>query len=220
MSSPRSIRVVIADSHPVYRHGVRALLSKDPMLEIVGEAGDGERALALVATMRPDVLLLEFNLPRLSGIEVLRRLTATRAATRSILVTATIESSEIQTALVLGAWGVVGKDTASDVLLTCIRNVMRGEPWIGVESVDAIVSGLRPRPPKRRPRTLTSRELDVARMVARGTSNKEIASDLGLTEQTVKNYLRSIFKKLHVANRVELAVHIAKNPGDEISPSE
>ncbi|HYU80336.1 MAG TPA: response regulator transcription factor [Vicinamibacterales bacterium] len=210
MTSQRTIRIVIADDHPVYRLGVKALLSTEPGFEVVGEAADGQQAVSLVSTLRPDILLLDFILPGLNGLDVLRRLQSAKTLTRTILVTATIQDAEIQTALLLGAWGVVLKETAMDILPTCIRRVLMGEHWVGVESVDAIVGGLRSRTMGGGVASLTPRELDVVRLVAKGGSNKDIASELGLTEQTVKNYLRSIFEKLNVTNRVELAVQIAK----------
>ncbi len=210
MTSQRTIRIVIADDHPIYRLGVKALLSTEPGFEVVGEAADGQQAVSLVSTLRPDILLLDFILPGLNGLDVLRRLQSAKTLTRTILVTATIQDAEIQTALLLGAWGVVLKETAMDILPTCIRRVLMGEHWVGVESVDAIVGGLRSRTMGGGVASLTPRELDVVRLVAKGGSNKDIASELGLTEQTVKNYLRSIFEKLNVTNRVELAVQIAK----------
>ncbi len=189
---------------------MKALLSTEPGFEVVGEAADGQQAVSLVSTLRPDILLLDFILPGLNGLDVLRRLQSAKTLTRTILVTATIQDAEIQTALLLGAWGVVLKETAMDILPTCIRRVLMGEHWVGVESVDAIVGGLRSRTMGGGVASLTPRELDVVRLVAKGGSNKDIASELGLTEQTVKNYLRSIFEKLNVTNRVELAVQIAK----------
>ena len=112
---------------------------------------------------------------------------------------------DIQYALLYGAWGVVLKHTATDVLPQCIRQVMKGEHWIGVESVNALIGGIRA-PAGGGSLSLTPREVDIVRRVARGAGNKDIAWELKMGEQTVKNHLRRIFRKLNVANRVELAL--------------
>ncbi len=127
---------------------------------------------------------------------------------------------EIQHALLHGAWGVVLKHTATDVLPECIRQVMKGEHWIGVESVNALIGGIRA-PAGGGSLSLTPREVDIVRRVARGASNKDIASDLTMGEQTVKNHLRRIFRKLNVANRVELALlAVEQQIGSDAGPPE
>jgi two-component system nitrate/nitrite response regulator NarL len=199
-------RIVLAEHHPIYRLGVRTLLENEADLEIVGEAVDGEQAITMVMGLRPDVLLLEHLLPDISGLEVLRRLAVAKSTTRAIVLTAAMAEPDLRTALLHGAWGVVFKNTESDILPQCVRRVMLGEHWVGFESVDALVAGLHISRNERRS-GLTPRELDVVRGIAKGESNKDIAWRLGLSEQTVKNYLRRIFEKLNVANRVELALH-------------
>jgi two-component system nitrate/nitrite response regulator NarL len=206
MPSSSRCRIVLAEHHPIYRLGVRTLLEHETDLEIVGEAIDGEQAIAMVLSLRPDVLLLEHLLPDISGLEVLRRLGVAKCPTKAIVLTAAMEEPDLRTALLHGAWGVVFKNTESDILPQCVRRVMLGEHWVGFESVDALVAGLHVSRNERRS-GLTPRELDVVRGIAKGESNKDIAWRLGLSEQTVKNYLRRIFEKLNVANRVELALH-------------
>jgi DNA-binding NarL/FixJ family response regulator len=124
---------------------------------------------------------------------------------------------EIQSALLQGTWGVVFKSSASTILPDCIRQVMKGEQWIGLESVNPLISGLR-QAGTAGASSLTPREVDIVRRVARGASNKDIAAHLDMGEQTVKNHLRRIFRKLQVANRVELALmaieHEAALPDD------
>jgi two-component system, NarL family, nitrate/nitrite response regulator NarL len=200
-----SIRITIADDHPIFRLGVRTLLLQQDGFAVVGEAGDSESAVDVVTSLRPDILLIDHNLPRLNGLDVVRRIHAARTGTRAIILTAAMSEPEIQHALLHGAWGVVLKHTATDVLPECIRQVMKGEHWIGVESVNALIGGIRA-PSGGGSLSLTPREVDIVRRVARGASNKDIASDLTMGEQTVKNHLRRIFRKLNVANRVELAL--------------
>ena len=206
MPSRSRCRIVLAEHHPIYRLGVRTLLGHETDLEIVGEATGGEQAIAMVMGLRPDVLLLEHLLPDISGLEVLRRLEVAKCPTKAIVLTAAMEEPDLRTALLHGAWGVVFKNADSEILPQCVRRVMLGEHWVGFESVDALIAGLHISRNERRS-GLTPRELDVVRGIAKGESNKDIAWRLGLSEQTVKNYLRRIFEKLNVANRVELALH-------------
>ena len=200
-----SIRITIADDHPIFRLGVKTLLSQHDGFVVVGEAGDSEATYEVVTSLRPDILLIDHNPPRLNGLETLRRIHAARTGTRVIVFTAAMAEPDIQYALLYGAWGVVLKHTGTDVLPQCIRQVMKGEHWIGVESVNALIGGIRA-PAGGGSLSLTPREVDIVRRVARGAGNKDIARELKMGEQTVKNHLRRIFRKLNVANRVELAL--------------
>jgi DNA-binding NarL/FixJ family response regulator len=201
------IRIVVADGQPVFTLGVRALLADDASIEIVGEAADGEEALRLVEQHRPDLLLLDLALARLNGLEVLNRIAALKVPTRIVIVTATIDRGEMRTAMVRGAHGVLLKNMASELLGKCVRQVMKGEYWIGRESVGDLIDALRNPLQTEDAAGLSHRERDIVKAVIKGASNKDIAWQLGLGEQTVKNHLRRIFAKLKVANRVELAVH-------------
>jgi len=202
-----TIRVVVADEHPIFRVGLRTLMSTEPGIELVGEAQDGNQAVELVQALRPDVLLLDLHLPGINGLEVLRRLGALAIPTRPVLLTASIERGQMRTALVRGAWGVLLKQSTSDLLTKCIRQVSRGEYWLGRDSVGDLVEALRnPARVDEHPGGLTPREREIVSLIVTGASNKDIAWQLGLNEQTVKNHLRKVFDKLHVANRVELAL--------------
>jgi DNA-binding NarL/FixJ family response regulator len=201
------IRIVVADGQPVFALGVRALLADDSTIEIVGEASDGEEALRLVERLRPDVLLLDLALARVNGLEVLNRIATLRVPTRTVIVTASIDRVEMRTAVIRGAHGVLLKNMASELLGKCVRQVMKGEYWIGRESVGDLIDALRNPLHGEDSSGLSHRERDIVKAVVKGASNKDIAWQLGLGEQTVKNHLRRIFAKLKVANRVELAVH-------------
>jgi DNA-binding NarL/FixJ family response regulator len=205
------IRIVVADGQPVFVLGVRALLASDATIEIVGDAADGEEALRLVERHRPDVLLLDLALARGNGLEVLTRLAALKLPTRTVIVTATIDRVEMRTAVVRGAHGVLLKNMASELLAKCVRQVVKGEYWIGRESVGDLIDALRNPIHGEDTSGLSHRERDIVKAVVKGASNKDIAWQLGLGEQTVKNHLRRIFAKLKVANRVELAVHAMEN---------
>jgi DNA-binding NarL/FixJ family response regulator len=204
------VRFAVADDQPIFRLGVRTLLDQDEGFTMVAEAGDVPSAIAILERHTPDVLLLGHSVPRLNALDVLRHLKASRCTTRAIVVTASITDSDIEAALVLGAWGVIMKSALADGLPECVRQVLSGELWVGVESVSPLISSLRAPATGGSP-SLTPRELDIVRRVARGASNKDIAWQLHMGEQTVKNHLRRIFRKLHVANRVELALLAVEN---------
>jgi two-component system, NarL family, nitrate/nitrite response regulator NarL len=201
--------IVVADDQPIFRLGVRSLLEQ-PGFSVLGEANDTESTVEVTTSLQPDILLLEHSMPRLNAFEVLRQLKTAKIPTRAIIVTTAMRESEIQNVLLHGAWGVVLKHTARDVLPQCIRQVTLGEHWIGVESVNALIGGLRA-PATGGSSSLTPREIDIVRRVAKGASNKDIAWELKMGEQTVKNHLRRIFRKLHVSNRVELALLAVEN---------
>jgi len=210
-STTASVRIVIADDHPIFRDALRTLLEAEPGFTVVGEAADGDEALKLVVGLSPDILLLDLAMPRLSGLEVLSQLAVARNPVRSIILTASIAQEQSVRALQLGARGVVVKELETDLLYKAIRSVMAGSYWIGHEAMGDLVQMVRrlsgapedaPPPMK----LLTPRELEIISAVVEGASNKEIGEQFGLSTQTVKNHLSSIFDKLGVSSRLELAL--------------
>lgn len=208
----KTIRILIADDHPIFRDGLRKLLEAEPGLTVVGEACDGAEAVAMARQLTPDILLLDLAMPRLPGIEALRELVSTPTPVRTILLTAAIERAQIVEALQLGARGVVLKESATQMLLRSIRTVMAGQFWVGRESVSDLVATLRELMPsgaeKARQKSfgLTPRELEVVSTIVAGYTNKDIAQKFGISEQTVKHHLTNIFDKLGVSTRLELAL--------------
>jgi len=202
------IRIVIADDHPIFRDGLRSLLAVESDFEVVGEASDGHEALECVRSRHPDVLLLDLAMPGAGGLETLQELGRVKSDVRTVLLTASVDREDALEAVRLGARGVVLKAAATPLLYKCIRAVAAGEYWIGHERVQDLVAALREfgaEPPPAA--TLTRRETQVALAVLEGASNREIAQKLGLGEQTVKNHLSSIFDKLGVSSRLELALY-------------
>ena len=216
MSEPR-IRVVIADDHPILREGLRRLLEDDGGFEVVGQASDGLEAVRLARDRQPDVLLLDLAMPRASGLDALRELSAAGQGPRVLLLTVAIDDAQVVEALELGARGVVLKEAATELLFKAIRSVVAGQYWVGRDLVTDIVRHLRERAAasaRRRPapaQRLTAREREIVAMVAEGSSNRELASRLGLAEDTVKHHISNIFDKLGVSNRAELGAYAASH---------
>lgn len=209
----RPIRIVIADDHPIFRDGLRRLLEAEPGLKVIGEAQDGAEAVNLTRQLKPDILLLDLAMPRHPGLEALRDLSVGSGdSVRVILLTAAAEKHQIVEALQLGARGVVLKDSATQILLKSIHTVMRGEYWVGRESVSNLVQYLRMlvqssgEESRQRKFGLTPRELKIVSAVVVGYSNKEIAGHFNIAEDTVKHHMSNIFDKVGVSTRLELAL--------------
>ena len=197
------IRIVIADDHAIFRDGLRRLLATQEDFRVIGEASDGKEAIAFATDLRPDVLLLDLAMPRVPGMEVLRELAHQEVAVRTILLTAAIQPFAVTSALQLGARGIVLKASPPEMLLKSIRSVCEGQFWVGSEPVttfartgQASSSGF----------GLTSREIEIISAIKEGSSNREIASKLAISEETVKRHLSNIYAKLGVSSRLELAV--------------
>ena len=205
------MRIVIADDHRIFRAGLRRLLEAEPGFEVVGEAADGTEVAALVEKLRPDILLLDVAMPRMPGLEVLGALAERGAPVRTIVLTAAIDRTAFVKALQLGAWGVVMKEAATDLLFKSIRSVMAGQYWVGRETVSDLVQALREPEPAAAPGPrqtfdLTARELEVLSAVVGGRTNREVAQKFSLSEDTVKHHLTNIFDRMGVSKRLELAL--------------
>jgi DNA-binding NarL/FixJ family response regulator len=203
------IRILIADDHPIFRDGLRRLLEAEPNLRVVGEAADGAEAVALVSELKPDILLLDLAMPRVPGMDALRELAAGTQPVRTLLLTASVERPQIVEALQLGARGVVLKESATQVLLKSIAAIMSGSYWVGRESVpdlkELVLDKAAPEQTGHR-YGLTRREMQMVAAIVEGSSNREIAQKFGVREDTVKHHLTSIFSKLGVSTRLELAL--------------
>ena len=205
------VRVLIADDHPVVRVGLRNMLQADPLINVVGEARDGVEALDLARSLHPDILLLDLAMPNVAGMEALREMTSGGLNTRTIVLTGLIDNRQILEALQLGARAVVLKDAVVEHLSECIHAVMQGQYWLEGRPVQNLVQVLRDltvqtTPPPRKTFGLTARELEVVTLITEGCTNKDIARQFGISEETVKRHLTNIFNKLGVGNRLELAL--------------
>ena len=206
------IRLLIADDERLFREGLRLLLETDPGFRVIGYASDGAEAVVLTRRLKPDVLLLDMAMPGLRALETLQSLADRSLSVRTILMATSITRTDVLTALRHGARGIVMKNAAPDLLFRSIYAVMDGQYWIEREAVSDLVAALRElrpavesQPPARR-FNLTPRELEIIREVVSGQANKEIGERLGVAEPTVKHHLTSIYDKLGVSNRLELAL--------------
>lgn len=209
------LRVLIADDHPLFRHGMTGLLSTQPDIEVVGEATTGEEAVARVEELQPDVVLMDIKMPGVSGIEATRRILADHPAVRILMVTMFEDDASVFTAMRAGARGYVLKDAAKDDVLGAIRAVGRGgavfSPGVAARLMDFFTASP-PTVPREAFPTLTDREREILHLMTRGSSNAEIARLLSLSAKTVANYVSNILTKLRAADRKE-AIRRAREAG-------
>lgn len=192
-------RIVVAEDHAMVRQGLKLVISREPGLCWVGEAGDGETALALVRELVPDVLLLDLGLPGLDGLDVMRAMASHALPTRVLVVTARQDAASVRGALGMGAHGYLLKTDNADDLVQALHTVARGGHHVSAE-----LAGLFQRDHEDTGEPLSPRELDIARHVGRGLSSKQIGATLGISEHTVRKHRENIGRKLGLRNAAEL----------------
>jgi DNA-binding NarL/FixJ family response regulator len=208
------LRVVIVDDHELFRRGLREVL-EDQGVEVVGEATDGETALEVVARTAPDVAIMDLSLPGMGGSEATRRLTADAPATRVLVLTISADEQDVTDAILAGACGYLLKEAGMDELVAGVRAAAAGEaaitPRIAAGLLRVVRDQLGGSPADGREAALSSRELEVLRLVADGRDNSEIAEELVISLPTVKHHISNILMKLQVENRIQAAVYAVRS---------
>jgi len=211
MSKPSTIRIFIADDHAIVRKGVRSLLSLEEDMEVVGEATNGREAVRGVGELNPDVILMDLLMPEVDGIQAIQQIIAKQPSAKVLVLTSFDTDDKIFPAIKMGALGYLLKDSDPSELATAIRQVNAGQcslhPVIARKVLQEL--NLSPKQPTSA-QSLTEREVEVLRMVARGKSNRQIAEELFISPGTVRTHLSSILGKLHLASRTQATLYALK----------
>jgi DNA-binding NarL/FixJ family response regulator len=222
-SGAEPIRVLVVDDHALFRRGLEMVLAQEPDIEVVGEAGDGAEAVERAEELLPDVVLMDIRMPRRSGIEACTAIKDVVPSAQIIMLTISDEEADLYEAIKAGATGYLLKEISIDEVATAIRAVAGGQSLISPSMASKLISEFaqlvkrdddRQQVPAPR---LTERELEVLRLVARGMNNRDIARQLFISENTVKNHIRNILEKLQLHSRMEAVVYAVREKLLEIT---
>lgn len=203
------VRILVADDHHVVRRGLVFFLKTQPGIEIVGEAANGEEVVNLVKQLMPDVILMDLMMPVMNGIEATRIITSKYPSIKVLVLTSFSDQDHVLPALEAGAAGYQLKDIEPDELVRCIRDIMNGQNQLHPTATSHLLANInRQANPIQ---SLTKRELEVLKEIAKGKSNKEIAAELYITEKTVKTHVTNLLSKLELADRTQAALFAVKN---------
>jgi NarL family two-component system response regulator LiaR len=224
-ASEQPIRVLLVDDHAVVRKGLRALLDREAGIDVAGEAENGEQAVRAAERLRPDVILMDLEMPGSGGIDATRRITETQPDSRIVVLTSHASEEDVFPALKAGALGYILKHSAPEEVLQAIRQAYRGETVLHPAIARMVLRELH-RPASAKPTktadALSERELEVLRLIARGMSNQEIANTLFVGEATVRSHVSTILRKLQLASRTQAALYALRTgiaPLEEVPPS-
>lgn len=206
----QKIRVLITDDQAIVRKGIQALLATEPNIEVAGEAENGKEAIRQVEKLKPDVILMDLQMPEMGGIEAIGHITSGNPKARILVLTSFATDDKVFPAIKAGALGYLLKDSSPEELIQAIRQVYRGESSLHPTIARKVLQELsRPPAPEQVPTSepLTEREVDVLRLVARGMGNQQIADQLIISEATVRTHVSNILSKLHLASRTQAALY-------------
>ena len=204
---PRSVSIIVADDHPVVLGGLITLLKEDKTFKLVATCRNGEEAIDTIRALKPAIALLDVNMPKSNGLQVLKTLNAENLPTRVCFLAASLTDREIVDATNQGAVGILLKESAPDTLITCLHAIADGQKWLPANLIEGANERLREHHAQiaKVSEALSRREIEIMLKVAEGFSNKEVGRQLNISEGTVKMHLHSIYQKIHVTNRTSLA---------------
>ena len=204
----QAIRVLIVDDHTIVRKGIRALLTEIAGIEVVGEAADGQEAVAQANSLCPDVILMDLAMPKMDGIEATRQIKTSQPESRILVMTSFATDDKVLPAIKAGALGYLLKESAPEDLVQAIHQIYRGEPSLHPTIARKVLQEIA-HPPDRPPTPdpLTKREAEVLLLVAQGLSNQDIARKLNISDPTVRSHVSNIMSKLHLATRIQAALY-------------
>lgn len=206
--SKKTIKLLVVDDQTIVRKGIRALLEQVDDIRVIGEAADGEEAIAQTKALDPDVILMDLMMPKMDGITAIQEIQAGQFRARIIALTSFVTEDKVFPAIKAGAMGYLLKDSEPQDLITAIRKVNRGEPSLHPIVAKMVLEELgRPVKQPLTPDPLTEREVDIVRLVAQGLSNRQIAEQLVIGEATVRTHVGNVLNKLHLANRVQATLY-------------
>ena len=209
------IKVLIADDHTMFRQGLKQILELEPDIAVVAQAANGQEAVRLAGEQKPDVILMDINMPGVNGLQAIKELKQEKNSSKIIVLTIHQDREYLFKTLQMGAEGYVLKDAEPEVLIEAIRNVCNGQSYIQPNMTKELVKEFNRVTLHEKDRdeqsNLTSRETEVLELIAEGMINKEIAKQLYISEKTVKNHVSNIFKKLNVSDRTQAAIYAFKH---------
>jgi len=203
----QTIRILIADDHPVVRKGIRALLSTEPGLEVVGEATDGEQAVTKALTLKPDVILMDLSMPRKDGVQAISEIRQEIPEVKILVLTSFAEDKRVIAAIEAGALGYLLKDSSPHELIRAVHTVHQGESSLHPTVAHKLIHRFQRSSVEPQTEPLTARELKVLRLIAEGLSNHDIAKKLFISEPTVRTHVSNILRKLNLDNRTQAALY-------------
>jgi DNA-binding NarL/FixJ family response regulator len=219
----QSVRVLVADDHALFRRGLQIVLKQEPDIDVVGEAADGNEALEKAGELMPDVVLMDVRMPRRSGIDATRQIKDLMPHVKILMLTISDEEADLYEAIKAGASGYLLKEISIDEVAEAVRSVHAGQSRLSPSMASkllvefAAMSKRADERPQLPPPSLTEREMDVLTLVARGLNNRDIAAELIISENTVKNHIRNILEKLHLHSRMEAVVYAVREKLLEIT---
>ena len=211
-----AVRVLIVDDHALFRRGLQMVLEGEPDIDVVGEAGDGHEAVAQAEKTTPDVVLMDVRMPKRSGIEATRAIKDVLPSVKILMLTISDEEADLYEAIKAGASGYLLKEISIDEVANAVRSVQAGQSLISPSMASKLLTEFAAMVKRRDERNqvpgprLTERELEVLKLVAKGMNNRDIGTELFISENTVKNHVRNILEKLHLHSRMEAVVYAVR----------